>query len=210
MDASGLVPLTLDQPSVSLPDFSLYSGVIITGSPYNFLSTEKTDAQRWTEEHLLRLCERLLAADFPTLALCFGLQMLAVAAGGTLTSAHPENMGAYPITLTEEGKKDPLTGQLPPSFYNYVAHAESLADIPDGLTVLASSPTTPVHLGRFGQNIYGTQHHPEIDTYGIRLRIEHYVGVYFDPAEYEDILSACTSVHTEHGLIPAFTQRYQR
>ncbi|MCF2706286.1 gamma-glutamyl-gamma-aminobutyrate hydrolase family protein [Arcanobacterium haemolyticum] len=208
LDESQLIPFELDQHEPSLPELSHYSGVIITGSPYNYLASQKSDSQRRTQDNVLRLCERLLAEDFPTLGLCYGLQMLAVAGGGTLSREFPEDMGAYAITLNDAGKADPLTGHLPEMFYSYVAHSESIATLPKNFTVLGSSETTPIHLGRFGSNIYGTQHHPEIDTSGIRLRIEHYVGVYLAAEDHDDILHACTSVRTEHGLISGFTSTY--
>ncbi len=205
-----LVRRELSTPMVEIPDLRDYSGLIITGSPYGSLAREKSQEHRRIEAGALALARRALELDFPTLGLCYGLQILALAAGGSLTHEYAEDMGAYPITLTPKGMVDPLTSHLPHTFYSYVAHSESLLDAPKGCTVLASSPTCPIHLARFGKNIYGTQHHPEIDTAGIRLRIDHYVGVYLRPEERDPILAQCTSVHTEHGLISTFVECYGR
>ncbi|MFT0847050.1 gamma-glutamyl-gamma-aminobutyrate hydrolase family protein [Actinomycetaceae bacterium L2_0104] len=202
--------LDLQYPLERMPDFSQYSGVIITGSPYNYLTPieQKSPTQLQIEANILPLCEEILAGDIPTLGLCYGLQVLAVAAGGTLTREYAENMSATEIHLTEEGKADPLTSQLPPVFLSYVAHAEAVDRIPDSMVVLAHSAGSPVHLARFKTNIYGTQHHPEIDREGIALRVALYVGVYFSEEEHPEVLRAVQSVQTDQSLITHFVRKY--
>ena len=200
--------LEMDQKIDSIPDLSRYSGVIISGSPYGYLNENKTEAHLRTEENILRITEQLVARDFPTLGLCYGLQMIALAAGGTLTHDHPEGMGAYRITLNDAGISDPLTSTLPYEFSGYAAHDEAIGVVPRGMITLASSQATPIQIARQGENMYGTQHHPEIGRAGIAIRINHYVGVYFTPEEHERVLARCLAARVEHGLISAFTQKY--
>lgn len=209
LEPNQLERLDLDQSLSSLPNLSKYSGVFITGSPYNYLTESKSDSQKRTEENVLAISEQVLAHDFPTLGLCYGLQMLGLARGGSLTRDYPEDMGPHTIELSHAGKADELTGKLPESFYSYAAHAEALASVPTGMQVLGSSAATPVHIGKFGENIYGTQHHPEIGRNGIGLRINHYVGVYFSEEEYPHLLQKCQAVRVEHGLITQFARKYR-
>lgn len=212
LDASQLKVLDLTRPIERMPDFSEYAGVFITGSPYNYLTAdeEKSDIQRQVEANIVPLCEEILAHDVPTLGLCYGLQILAVAAGGSLTHEFAEQMQPTEITLNRDGLDDPLTSKLPPKFLGYVAHADavSVANPPSSMTILGSSKACPVHLARFKTNIYGTQHHPEIDRDGIAIRVAHYVGVYFTEEEHPEVLRAVQSVHVDSTLITHFVRKY--
>ena len=76
------------------------------------------------------------------------------------------------------------------------------------MTILGSSKACPVHLARFKTNIYGTQHHPEIDREGIAIRVAHYVGVYFTEEEHPEVLRAVQSVHVDSSLITHFVRKY--
>lgn len=208
--AENLEILDLQQPLERMPNFADYSGTVITGSPYNYLTPvgDKSATQLRVEANLLPLCEEILAGDVPTLGLCYGLQMLAVAAGGTLTRKYAEDMSPTEIHLTEEGLADPLTSKLPPVFVSYVAHAEAVDEIPECMTVLGYSSGSPVHLARFKNNIFGTQHHPEIDREGIALRVAQYVGVYFTVEEHPEVLRTVQSVQPDSSLITHFVRKY--
>lgn len=202
--------IDLLKPLAKMPDFDRYSGVFISGSPYNYLTPEreKPAEQALLESSLLAICKVLIDRDFPTLGLCYGLQVLAVAAGGTLSTAYSEDMQPMEITLNGAGMADPVTGRLPHTFLGYVAHSESIEQIPADMEVLASSPSCPVQLARIKSNIYGTQHHPEIDRDGIAIRVNQYIGVYFTKEEHPAVLAAVQSVRTEQRLITYFVQQY--
>ncbi len=210
LQADDLTILDLQHPIEHMLDFSAYSGVIITGSPYNYLTPlkDKCATQLQIEANIFPLCEEIIARDVPTLGLCYGLQMLAVAAGGTLTRKYAEDMSPTEIHLTEEGLSDPLTRNLPPVFVSYVAHAEAVDSIPECMTVLGYSSGSPVHLARLKTNIFGTQHHPEIDREGIALRVAQYVGVYFTVEEHPEVLRTVQSVEPDSSLITHFVRKY--
>lgn len=206
--SSQLEALDLLTPAMRLPELARYSGVIITGSPYSYLAPVKSDTHKATEQNLQNLCSFLLARDFPTLGLCFGFQMLALVAGAQLTRDYPEEMAAHTIQLTAAGISDPLTGKLPRTFRCYSAHDDAVTHPPESLTVLASNPAVPVHIGRIGAHIYGTQHHPEIGRTGIALRVSHYAGTYFPADSRESVLAACQRATVEHGIITHFVSSY--
>ncbi|PWF26444.1 glutamine amidotransferase-related protein [Ancrocorticia populi] len=210
LDDEKLVVVDLLQPLTNTPDFTQYSGVFISGSPYNYLTplAQKSPEQVRVESQLLPLAKTLVDQDIPTLGLCYGLQILALAAGGTLTREFSEDMQPVRVSLTEAGRKDPVTGQLPETFIEYVAHAESVGEQPENMEVLASSTGCPVQLARIKSNIYGTQHHPEIDREGIAIRVKQYVGVYFTEEEHPAVLESVQSVSTEQRLITYFVQHY--
>ena len=154
----------------------------------------------------------LLDQDFPTLGLCYGLQMLGQAAGATLTDRTGEDLQAVEVTLTAEGQQDPVTGQLDPVIRGYSGHGDSLAALPEGATLLGSGKHCRYQLLRLENNLYGTQFHPEISTAGMQIRIDQYGDAYYAAAEREAVIARCMSqdVTSSHRLLSAFTEHYRR
>ena len=119
---SYLLPEQTDLDLVRDLDFkNRYSAVIISGSPFRAQPPTGSDnpLQRQLYNQLMPLMHYLLDQDFPTLGLCYGLQMLGQAAGATLTDRTGEDLQAVEVTLTAKGHKDPVTGQLDPVIRGY-------------------------------------------------------------------------------------------
>ena len=86
--------------------------------------------------------------------------------GGMVTNDREQSkMGAYEVSLTEEGKQDPLFKDLPETFYAQYAHKDSVTNLPDGATLLASSPVCKFAALRYGEKIYTMQFHPEVEKF---------------------------------------------
>jgi GMP synthase-like glutamine amidotransferase len=66
-----------------------------------------------------------------------------------------------PVTLTPEGAADPIFAGLPPSFPTLQWHGDTF-DLPEGATLLASSPAFPNQAFRYGRAAYGIQFHMEV------------------------------------------------
>lgn len=210
LEPGEIVACRLELPG-PLPNLDDYSGVIITGSPYSLMSVDsvKTPAQIVLEEKLAVICDEILERDFPTLGICYGLQILALQAGGSLTREYPEIISAPWVDVTQAGLEDPLLAHVGHCFRAYVGHAESVGRYPDTMTVLATSEAVPVQMARFGQNVYGTQFHPEISRKGSEVRIGLYGGTYFDPADREQVLEECRGAYTDHTIITTFIETYR-
>lgn len=191
-----------------------YSGVIITGSPFGFGHHHQNPApeQRRLTERVLRLAARLVAEDVPTLGLCFGLQAIVLALGGTLRDDVGEDLQAPTMTVTEAGRRDPLTRNLTSTFRAYVGHSQSVGELPGDGVVLATGRRCPIQMVRWGRHVYGTQFHPEITTAGMRVRIEAYGDTYYPAAERAAVLERCDSadVTAANRLVTDFVERYRR
>ncbi|MFR8481768.1 MAG: glutamine amidotransferase-related protein [Varibaculum timonense] len=191
-----------------------YSAVIISGSPFRAHppTGSENPVQRQLYNQLMPLMHYLLDQDFPTLGLCYGLQMLGQAAGATLTDRTGEDLQAVEVTLTAEGQGDPVTGQLDPVIRGYSGHGDSLAALPEGATLLGSGQHCRCQLLRLQHNLYGTQFHPEITTAGMQIRIDQYGDAYYAAAEREAVIARCMSqdVTSSHRLLSAFTEHYRR
>lgn len=118
-----------------------------------------------------------------------------------------------PITLTEEGRADPLLQGLPHIFDAYVGHKEACSTLPPNVVLLASSPACPVQMFRIGRHMYATQFHPELDLPALldRLAVYDRHGSYL-AADRDQVLAdlAGTSVPEPPSILRNFTARYAR
>ncbi|WP_460755388.1 type 1 glutamine amidotransferase [Myceligenerans cantabricum] len=113
----------------------------------------------------------------PTLAICLGAQLLAVAGGGAVQVAAPpgREAGAVQVAWREAALADPVTGPALAAIgagpgspgadavaltRSVSMHADAVVELPDGATWLASSDTYPYQVFRWGSAL-GVQFHPE-------------------------------------------------
>ncbi len=141
-------------------DLAGVSHVFVTGSEASI----NEDAE-WIERQAA-LLRRIVALGIPTLASCFGHQLLARALWGKTfvrRSPTPE-FGWVNVTINEVGLKDDLLSGCTASFDCYSAHFDEIAPLPPGFVCLASSLRCPNAIVRVGElPVWGIQHHPEID-----------------------------------------------
>ncbi|TFD53965.1 glutamine amidotransferase [Cryobacterium frigoriphilum] len=197
-------------PEIDLAD---YSGIIVGGSPFNAgdPDDEKTAVQRRVEHELGHLLDRVIAQDFPFLGACYGIGLLTAHLHGVVDSAWGEEAGPIEITLTDDGRSDPLFAALAPNFVGFVGHKEACSQVPPGAVVLASGRACPVQAFRVGRNVYATQFHPELTRESIvtRLRIYRDNG-YFHPDRLNDVMTAigASTVTEPAKLLTAFVARF--
>jgi GMP synthase (glutamine-hydrolysing) len=170
-------------PRIDLDD---YAGVFLGGGPFNSSDPDdaKSPVQRRVERELSALLDEIVARDFPFMGACYGVGTLGVHQGGVIDRCYSEPIGSVPVTLTDEGRMDPLLAGIPPVFEAYVGHKEACRELPPTATLLASSAACPVQMFRVKQNLYATQFHPELDRSGIITRVHVYQDYgYFPPSE---------------------------
>ena len=165
-------------PEAHLPrpaDLDNYNGVI-TGASGQFNITDWNDDVRLRVEQLVPFFEEIIKRDFPTLAICFGHQLIAKLLGGEVERDDKISMesGTYPVTLTEEGKKSKLYRHIPSPFYVVSAHKDSVTKLPNGAVLLAYSERCGIHSYRFGEHIFATQFHAELDREALLWRLQLY------------------------------------
>ena len=73
-------------------------------------------------------------------------------------------VGSFNVTLTEDGRRDDLFGQLPERFVAQMGHLDRAAVLPSGVPNLATSRRCPHQALRIpGAPVWATQFHPELD-----------------------------------------------
>ncbi len=116
----------------------------------------------------LKLVRRALTKDKPLLAICYGLQLLNVAQGGTIyqdvhqvESALPHREGNHPIYLREGTKLHSLFQM--DSIEVSSSHHQSVKELGEGLKVAATSADGVVEAIEHEERkfVLGLQWHPE-------------------------------------------------
>ena len=194
-------------------DLSQYSAIIAGGSPFDVSSREykKSEVQKNVEAFFARLFDQVIAGDIPFLGICSGNGLLGDYYGTTISRKYGEGIGGVTITLTREGKKDPLLLGLPSRFLALVGHKEACDDVPENAVLLASSATCPVQMFRVRKNVYAVQFHPEGDEDEFILRIKVYKNYgYFPPQKADDLITALSGIETPvpKEILRRFVARY--
>ena len=211
--ADELVRFRLDREPLPPLDLEDFSGIFLGGSPFNSSDRSKSELQLRVESDLRALLDRVVMRDFPFFGACYGVGTLGLHAGGVVDSTYSEQVSAVEVTVTPEGREDPLLAGMPESFAAYVGHKEALSSLPPGAVLLATARACPVQMFRLGENMYATQFHPELDEDALIQRIQVYANHgYFAPEAREAVISGVRGapVRQVHELLAAFVRRYAR
>jgi len=213
LDEGALRRVRLEQRALGEVDPRDWSGILLGGGPFNSSDPEesKSAVQRRVEADLRGLLDRLITADFPFLGACYGIGTLGGHQGAVVDRRYAEPIGAVPVTLTRDGRRDPLLRGLPATFDAFVGHKEAISRLPRHAALLASSPGCPVQAFRIGSHVYATQFHPELDVAGLCTRIDVYKDAgYFDPAEADDVKARARRSSVTHPpeILRGFVRRF--
>ena len=196
---------TGDELPTTLDD---HDGLVVLGGPQSAMDSPEESPELVPVRELLR---QALAADFPTLAICLGAQLLAQVGGGTVRAGidGPE-VGATLVAKRDAADKDPVFGPLPLSPDVLQFHHDEIAELPTGATLLASNPFYTNQAFRVGRHVYGIQFHIETTPEIVREWAERdVVGVAASPHDRETIclLSDAADPHVEEAWAP-FASRF--
>ena len=213
LEESELRRIRLEQRPLGDIDLRDWSGILVGGGPFNYTDPEelKTPAQRRVEADLHGLLDQVACADFPFLGACYGIGALGRHEGAVLDRRFSEPVGPVEITLTPQGRRDPLLSGLPPAFEAFTGHKEAISQLPGHAVLLASSAGCPVQAFRVGANVYATQFHPELDMAGLCTRIEVYKHAgYFDPDQADEIKAQASrgDITWAPAILRGFVGRY--
>ncbi len=137
-----------------------YDGAVLTGSA---LHVWQGGAEVMRQVELMRALYR---AKVPAFGSCWGIQIGAAAAGGTIIrNPKGREIGfARDIAITEAGLGHPLLRGRPRAFTAPAIHLDVVAAPPQGATILACNRLTPMQAAEIahdGGTFWGVQYHPE-------------------------------------------------
>lgn len=213
LDERGLRRVQLDRGPLGDVDLDEWSGVLLGGGPFNASDpvAAKSATQQRVEKELAALLDEVVERDFPFLGACYGIGTLGLHQGAVVDRTYAEPVGRITVTLTREGRDDPVLGALPEVFDAFGGHKEAVTTLPPHAVNLASSPGCPVQAFRVRTNVYATQFHPELDVEGICTRIEVYKHAgYFAPEEAESLKELARESVVVHPprVLQRFVERY--
>ena len=141
-----------------LPAPGTFDAVVAMGGP---MSVNDEAALPWLRDEK-RLVAEAVRAGVPYFGVCLGVQLLAASLGARVYPGPEPEVGLLPVELTAAGRDDPLLGSLPTDLVTLQWHGDTF-DLPEGATLLASSPAYENQAFRV-QRAYGVQFHLEISN----------------------------------------------
>lgn len=139
-----------------LPELGAHDALVVFGGEQSALD----DA---THPYLPRLAQLMTATGhhgIACLGICLGAQVQARGLGAHNQLAQAREFGWTEVSLTVQGRADPVFATLPERFPIFQWHADTFTP-PPGTTHLATSPLAPQQCYRFGRAGYGMQFHFE-------------------------------------------------
>jgi GMP synthase (glutamine-hydrolysing) len=105
------------------------------------------------------LPEGLLESGLPILAICYGMQLLAQAAGGEVAPSRVREYGKAPLTRYGGELFRGVEGE----FVAWMSHGDSVVRLPEGFCTVASTQDTEIAaIEHPERGLYGMQFHPEV------------------------------------------------
>lgn len=144
----------------AVPAPTAYDAVLVLGGDMGAYDDERAP---WLPA-VRAMIREAVDSSVPTLGICLGHQLVAVALGGEVAkNPGGETIGLRPVgwdpDVTDDLFGGRTGGEVAMHWNNDVVVA-----MPDGGTVLARTPDGEVQVARFAPVVWGIQSHPEVDT----------------------------------------------
>lgn len=118
LDERDLRRIRLEAGPLGPVDLDEVSGIILGGGPFNASDPveRKSAAQRRAEAELSALLDDVVARDVPFFGACYGVGTVGLHQGGVVDGTYREPISVIDVSLTDEGRRDPLLADLPDVF----------------------------------------------------------------------------------------------
>lgn len=144
-----------------LPAVATYDALLVLGGP---MGANDDDAHAWLGP-VKDLIRDARETGMPTLGICLGHQLIAVALGGTVgRNPRGQQVGLLGVGWTEDAPGDRLLGPLTTPRRGVQWNDDVVTRLPEDATLLARTGHGEVQAARFGPQMWGVQLHPEVDV----------------------------------------------
>ncbi len=139
-------------------DLSRHAGMLVLGGS---MAAGDDASYPWLTR-TKELIRAAAAGGRPTLGICLGHQLAAVALGGEVApNPGGQQIGVLDVGWTTAAGQDVLFGPLSGPARAVQWNNDVVTRLPDGATVLASTPAGELQAARFAPALWGVQWHPE-------------------------------------------------
>lgn len=152
-----------------LPATAAYDALLVLGGE---MGANDDDLHHWLAP-VKQAVRDAAAAGQPTLGICLGHQLAAVALGGTVErNPRGQAVGVLETGWTAAATEDPLVGGHAGGERGIQWNSDVVTVAPPGATVLATTPDGDLQVARFAPTVWGVQLHPEADAEIVRAWAE--------------------------------------
>ncbi|MFZ0726589.1 MAG: glutamine-hydrolyzing GMP synthase [Desulfobacterales bacterium] len=125
-------------------------GIILSGGPSSIY-----------EKNSPKIDPAIFELDIPVLGICYGMQFMVDALGGTVHRASKREYGFAELNLTDCGG---LFDGIGSKTQCWMSHGDAIDKLPPGFIVTATTANTPIAATVHPQRkLYGLQFHPEVE-----------------------------------------------
>ena len=149
----------------ALPELTAYDAFLVLGGP---MGAEDDAKHAWLGPVKQRVRDAV-ATGLPTLGICLGHQLIAVALGGTVDrNPRGQQLGLLEVGWTAEAVADELLGAVASPRRGVQWNDDVVTRLPAGATLLAATGEGEVQAARYAPAVWGVQLHPEVDVEVLR------------------------------------------
>ena len=130
-------------------DLDSFKALILSGSPY---SVREADSPRVNLDILL--------SKFPTLAVCYGAQLIAQEMGGVVSASNIREYGRANLVIKKNDST--LFDGIENNNQVWMSHSDTIKQLPKNSLLLASSDDVENVAFKYMDNTYCLQFHPEV------------------------------------------------
>lgn len=139
-------------------DLTGHGGMVVLGGSMDAYADER---HPWLTD-VKQLVRRAAEERVPTLGICLGHQLAAVALGGAVhTNPRGQQIGVLEVGWTEAAADDPLLGAVSDARVSVQWNSDIVSIAPVGTEILARTPAGEIQAARFAPTVWGVQSHPE-------------------------------------------------
>ncbi|HEX9090658.1 MAG TPA: glutamine-hydrolyzing GMP synthase, partial [Anaerolineales bacterium] len=110
------------------------------------------------EPHAPHIPTYILDSHLPVLGICYGMQALTYALGGSVAASARREFGPAEVETTRESPLLPSGKRQV-----WMSHGDRIEQLPEGFITLAHSPNSPyAAIGDLSKGYFGLQFHPEV------------------------------------------------
>ncbi len=150
-------------------DLAAHDGLLVLGGS---MGAHDVAEHPWLVE-TKQLVREAARRDVPTLGICLGHQLVAVALGGRVSpNSRGQQLGLLPVGWTGQACRDDLMGDLVGTPVGVQWNDDLVTDLPTGTVVLAHTEHGELQAARFAPTVWGVQLHPEVDETILRAWAE--------------------------------------